>query len=153
MHAIRCFCAQEPTGEVIIVIATVVTERWLLELFRIMLCLVRRWTRAHASVPEVFGQFSSIFYMKMDLDSEVDFQNSPLTFLSTSVESEIDNIASSTGILNIDILADMKKLRTMLSLKTPATLTTRSTWLSQRAWTACRLTTSKFFLLFPLVTV
>ena len=30
-------------------------------------CLVRQWIHAHASVPEVSGQFSGIFYVKMDL--------------------------------------------------------------------------------------
>ena len=64
----------------------------------------------YASVPEVLGQFSSFFYMKIDLDSEVDFHNSPLTFLSTSLVSEIDKFASSTGILNIDTLVHVKKL-------------------------------------------
>ena len=83
-----------------------------------------------------------IFYMKWDLDSEVNFQNSPLTFLSTSVVSEIDNFASSTGNLYFDSLVHMKKFKTMRSLKTTETLTTRSTWLALRAWTACRLTTS-----------
>ena len=80
--------------------------------------------------------------IKWDLVSEVNFQNSPLTFLSTSVVSEIDNFASSTGNLYFDSLVHMKKFKTMRSLKTTETLTTRSTWLALRAWTACRLTTS-----------